>query len=278
MDDQELIKIIENTNAMLNREGFDADFFSKIGARVIDIPGVKGYIIPIDSENLNHVGLAMLTEDNVDSTVQKVIDFFKKERKSFSWIIGPGSEPSDLSDHLLKHGFYPLEDFTEYGMAISTDTKIENVTDKFSIEEIPIGELEQNVDLISESFGMGMNRDAAMSIVMLMNAINSTERYRGQISAYVAVEKDSGKKVGFSGMTMDREAGYAILDGSGVLPSYRRNGVYRAMVSKRLQVAREKGIEYLIIHAMKNTSAPICEKLGFRKICKLDFYGYRVQQ
>lgn len=277
MNNQDLINIIENTNAMLNRDGLDDNFYMKIGIQLLNIPGVRGYFIPIDSENVNHVGLAQLNEKNVDSTVQKVIEFFKSEKKSFSWIIGPGSEPKDLPSILEKHGFYHMEEMTEYGMVLSTESEMNDITGKFSIEEVRIEDLGNYLDLMVESFGFGMNRESAMSIVMLINAINSTDKYNGQVKAYLAKENDTGKQVGFCYMTMDRDKKYAILDGSGVIPSYRRRGIYRAMISRRSHEARENGIKYLIIHAMKNTSAGICEKVGFKKICQMDFYGYKIE-
>lgn len=277
MNNQELTEIIESTNAMLDREGLDADFYEKIGLKAIDIPGVKGYVAPVNSEGINHVGLARLNESNADSTVKRVIEFFTNEKKSFSWIIGPGSEPKNLSSILEKHGFRHMEEMTEYGMAMDTKGEMSDITDKFSIEEVPIEDFSQYVDLISESFGTGINREIARSIVMLLNAVNSTERYHGQVKAYLAVENETRKRVGFCNMTMDRERKYAILDGSGVMPSYRRNGIYKAMISRRLHDARENGIEHLIIHALKNTSAGVCERVGFKKICQMDFYGYKIQ-
>lgn len=49
------------------------------------------------------------------------------------------------------------------------------------------------------------------------------------------------------------------------------------MISKRKQDAIKNGLEELIIHAVKNTSAPISEKIGFRKVCEINFYSYIVE-
>jgi hypothetical protein len=50
------------------------------------------------------------------------------------------------------------------------------------------------------------------------------------------------------------------------------------MVSKRLEDARMNGIEFLIIHALARTSAPICERIGFKCICQFDLYGYKIEE
>lgn len=277
MDTKKLTEIIENTNAMLNRDGLDEEFYAKIGLRPIHIEGVRGYSFPISSEQANHVGLAHLNENNAESTVQKIIQFYRNEKKSFSWIIGPGSEPKNLVSILLRNGFYHMEDLTELGLAMETRNAMNHVSPGYSVIEIPLERMAEYVDLISESFGSGMNRESAMSIVMMSNAINTTDKYRNQVKAYIAAENDTGKEVGFCTVTMDRDGKYAILDGSAVLPSYRGKGIYKSMISKRMQDAIKNGIEYFIIHALKGTSGPICEKVGFKRICQLDFYGYKIE-
>lgn len=71
--------------------------------------------------------------------------------------------------------------------------------------------------------------------------------------------------------------GWNDFDGAAVLPAYRGRDIYRMMISKRKQDARKNGLEELIIHAVKNTSAPISEKIGFRKVCEINFYSYIVE-
>lgn len=110
----------------------------------------------------------------------------------------------------------------------------------------------------------------------MLGMLNDTERYHGQVKAYFVTEICTGKKVGFSTMTTDRVDGYAILDGAAVHPAYRGKGIYKMMASKRLDDAKKDGLEYTIIHALKNTSAPICKRIGFREICQIDFYGYKI--
>jgi len=80
MDTKKLTEIIENTNAMLNRDGLDEEFYAKIGLTPIHIEGVKGYSFPVSSEQANHVGLAHLNENNAESTVQKIIQFYNNEK------------------------------------------------------------------------------------------------------------------------------------------------------------------------------------------------------
>ena len=276
MNREQLIKNIERTNAMLERNGPGRDFLSQPGIETIHIPGVKGYMTQFNSEAANHVGLAEMSEADADATIERVVDFFKNQKKSFSWIVGPSSKPQDLRERLKRHRFVLNENVSEYGLAMGTDNSINVKNDSFEIEEVTLEDLEREIDMMAEAFGMGMDTSMAQYMVNLGKMINSTEYYRGQIRAFMAVEKSTGKKVGFSIMEMDRKGGYAILDGAAVIQEFRGKGIYKKMIEKRREVAKGEGIEYLITHAVKKTSAPVCERVGFRRICDLDIYDFKI--
>ncbi len=276
MNREQLIKNIERTNAMLDRNGPGRDFLSQPGIETIHIPGVKGYMTQFNSEAANHVGLAEMSEADADATIERVVDFFKNQKKSFSWIVGPSSKPRDLRERLERHRFVLNENVSEYGLAMGTDNSINVKNDSFEIEEVTLEDLEREIDMMAEAFGMGMDTSMAQYMVNLGKMINSTEYYRGQIGAFLAFEKSTGKKVGFSIMEMDRKGGYAILDGAAVIQEFRGKGIYKKMIEKRREVAKGEGIEYLITHAVKKTSAPVCERVGFRRICDLDIYDFKI--
>lgn len=97
-----------------------------------------------------------------------------------------------------------------------------------------------------------MSHESGINNVILSNTANSTDKYRDQVKAYIAVENNTRKNVGLCPITMDRYGKFAILDGAYVLPSYTGNGIYKSMIYKRLQAARENGIKYFILHALKS--------------------------
>ncbi len=276
MNEEDLIKNIERTNAMLDRNGLGSDFLSQLGIETIHIPGVKGYMTQFNSEAANHVGLADIGDEDADAIIERVVDFFKNQKKSFSWIVGPSSKPEDLRERLKRHGFALNENVSEYGLAMGTDNSISVKNDSFEIEEVTLEDLEREIYMMAEAFGMGMDTSMAQYMVNLGKMINSTDYYRGQIRAFLAKEKSTGKKVGFSIMEMDRKGGYAILDGAAVIQEFRGKGIYKKMIEKRREVAKGEGIEYLITHAVKKTSAPVCERVGFRRICDLDIYDFKI--
>ena len=70
-----------------------------------------------------------------------------------------------------------------------------------------------------------------------------------------------------SGGRVDFEDGveFAGLFGGITSPEYRRRGLYRAVVAKRAELARERGYRWLYSDALP-TSRPILERVGFVKL------------
>lgn len=276
MDEYTLLSIIDKIMALLDMKGLNNEFFQNLGLKRINMDGIKGYVSPINSEQVNHVGLANIDEKEADYKIKKIIDFYKNENKSFSWIIGPTTRPEDLGERLIKNGFNYDESSSSFGMVMRTNDVNLKINPDFEVENVSLDFLNEHVDLMVNSFGMGMDNNSAMALLMMGKALNSTERYRNQIKAYVAREKTTGELVGFSIMELDTEDHFGILDGAAVIPKYRGKGIYKNMVWTRAKDAEKFDIEYLIIHALKKTSAPICKKAGFKQICELNTYSYKL--
>ena len=65
-----------------------------------------------------------------------------------------------------------------------------------------------------------------------------------------------------------------LLGGAATLSEVRGHGLYSALVKQRLDDARADGREAAVIQADRDTSAPICAKLGFRELCSLEVFGW----
>jgi GNAT superfamily N-acetyltransferase len=64
---------------------------------------------------------------------------------------------------------------------------------------------------------------------------------------------------------------YAFLMGAAVNPEMRGRGVYRTLLAHRLKVIETRGLP-AVIHCLEHTSAPICLKLGFEKVCEIQSF------
>lgn len=78
--------------------------------------------------------------------------------------------------------------------------------------------------------------------------------------AVVALE--DGTPVSGGRVDFEDDVEFAGLFGGVTLPEYRRRGLYRAVVARRAELARERGYRWLYSDSLP-TSRPILERLGF---------------
>ncbi len=64
----------------------------------------------------------------------------------------------------------------------------------------------------------------------------------------------------------------AVMQGAATLTEHRGQGIYTAMMAKRLADARAMGKDTAVLQGDRKTSAPICVKLGFKDVCSIDYY------
>lgn len=232
----------------------------------LNISGVRGRISDTNSPMINVVGLADIPVEKCQKTISAVIERYKRENKLFGWVVGPTTKPANLGKYLEKEGFRRIDELSMSGMLLNDISVSKDVNGNFPIEEVDIEEFGKNVSLVMESFGMGITEDVARLVMSLYVASGDNSR------VYFAYDPDSMKPVAFGASVMDSKNHLVILLGAGTLPEYRGRGIYSSLVYRRLNDARIAGARSAIIQAVKLTSAPICEKIGFRPVCDIDFY------
>jgi GNAT superfamily N-acetyltransferase len=77
-----------------------------------------------------------------------------------------------------------------------------------------------------------------------------------------------GKAVASGRLEMPAGRSFASLWGGGTLPEYRGRGIYRALVARRAEVARQAGYRFLTVDA-RESSRPILERLGFEPLTSI---------
>ena len=92
---------------------------------------------------------------------------------------------------------------------------------------------------------------------------------------YLAYVEGVDYPVATAGMLYLPDQPIALLLSSATLPDFRGYGIYTSLMARRLADAQQDGIEAAIIQAVRETSAPICRKLGFVEIMPMELYvGY----
>lgn len=252
--DQDLIDAIESSLFLYPAvPGLVAD----LGMR-----GVRGRVTDLSHPLANLCGLADLSERDADATIAAVKSRFVKDRKAFGWVTGPGTRPRDLDRRLRSAGLQPLAHLA--GMSAPTDLTVP-ANDSVRIREVTAAEQLRETDMMGRAYGMPAEISALF--VRLVTAAGVRSR------AYFA-SVDGGTPVAWSYLVYLPSSPIVLLGGAATLPDARGKGIYSALVKRRLDDARRDGREAAVIQADRDTSAPICARLGFRELCSLEVYGW----
>ena len=200
---------------------------------------------------------ASLSADEANSTIRETMEWFKvRNARFFFWWTGKDTQPTDLGERLVAHGFSVFE---ENAPAMAAD--INNLD----------WENPRPPDLQLKPI---VNDDQLLQWKQVFLDAFSIPEFAGQ--AWV----DATRAVGIGqtpwqlllGTLNDQPvccgllycgAGVAGLIGLGTLPEYRRKGIGSAMQLERLRIARELGYQYAVLFASEMGHSPYL-KLGFQ--------------
>lgn len=226
---------------------------------------MKGYFCKnLNTEEFNKVGLANIPDEEVDQTIREIISFYKSIKKSrIRWSITSKTNPKDLGDHLLRHGF--KKEYPVWGMvrSIKDDLNIKE-NNNFEIREIDTDVLDVKGILRMVEKAYGLRRGAGRVVKKMMMSMEDLTRH-----IYIAYDNKKNKPVAFASLVYVPDTKIALFASAATLPKYRNQGIYSQMLKTRYEQAKSDGIQNLIIQAHETTSAPIASKYGFTKISEI---------
>ncbi len=227
----------------------------------LDVPGVHGRVTALSHPLANLVGMAHLTERNADAVIAAVRERYGAG-KAFGWIMGPGTTPDDLPARLQRTGLAHASSIAR--MSLTDLASPIRGNPSVRVEEVAPADAIREADMMGRAYELPT--DVAAFFVRLLGQKGAI-RSRGYF-AYL----DGNAPVAWSFLVYIPGTRIVLLGGAATLPEARRNGIYTALVKRRLDDARADGAEAAIIQADRDTSAPICAKLGFRELCGLELY------
>lgn len=191
--------------------------------------------------------------------VQAEIEYFTRLNRDFEWKVYSHDEPLDLLTHLRDRGFrigeeesLMVRDLVELPPSLLAPLP-EGVTVR------PVRDEQRIADFLSLESAIWACEPGKTRELLLSTLSDPTQRNLGFV-AY-----SDGKPIGFGRVTASPHSQFSGLWGS-VLPNYRGRGVYRALLSARIQHIRKfDSIRYLRVDALP-TSRPILEKYGFKVV------------
>jgi GNAT superfamily N-acetyltransferase len=229
----------------------------------LGVPGLQGRVTKLSHPLANLVGSARLTERDADATIAKVKGRFVAEKKAFGWVTAPGDTPRDLERRLAAADLHPIAHLA--GMAATVDLAVAANT-AVRVREVTTDEAGRQTEMMGRAYGMPT--EIADMFNRLLAAAPSIKS-RGYF-AYL----DGDAPIAWSYLVYLPDSKIVLLGGAATLPEARGKGVYSALVKRRLADARADGREAAVIQADRDTSAPICAKLGFRELCSMEVFAW----
>lgn len=229
--------------------------------RVIERPGWFQLITPsFTNGGFNEVAFSKLSSDEADAVIARTVAEYAALGIKFRWIVGPGSAPTDLGERLLRGGMVLGHD--AFGMARSTAALDVTIDPAITLEAVTTATVDEFTAVQAAGWGIPFEQFARANAAVLASP-----------NQHLVLARVDGKPAGTASYIAFPRSAYLL--GGVVLPSFRRRGVYHAMVAHRLEAARARGIGLATSRAQADTSAPLLEQLGFTKICAFTSYTNR---
>lgn len=226
---------------------------------VIDRPDWVQVTTPrAPTAHLNGVLRCEVTDESIEQKVIDTIAHYKKLNLPFRWKIAPTTRPSHLNTLLEKHGMTHKE--TLFGLVAGPGQLSIPTNNKVVIEELHLNNLEDWLQVQASAWQVpppGIEYIRRQQTEVLKSG-------KSQYCNYVAYLD----KTPVASAALRFFDDYALLLGAAVNPTHRGQGVYRSLLAHRLDIIGKRSLP-IVNHCLSHTSAPICLKLGFEKVCEI---------
>jgi ribosomal protein S18 acetylase RimI-like enzyme len=232
-------------------------------AELHDSPSLAWLLTGVPFPLMNTVMRTQGTRDNVDEIIEEAVAHFKlRNVTSFTWWDEPGTQPTELRDRLLAHGFTYNEG--PPGMAVDLLTLNEDITAPTDLRIKHVrdaGTLKQWVSTLFRGFELPTGGEGAFFDLYIGLGFDLPLRnYVGFLN---------GEPVSTAELFLG--AGVAGIYGVVTVPRARRQGIGAALTLAPLREARAMGYRIGILHSSEMGLA-LYRHLGFQEHSKMSHY------
>ncbi len=229
----------------------------------LGIPGLRGRITKVSHALANLCGDARFSERESEAMIEKVRQRYGD--LAFGWVTGPSTRPADLPRRLEDAGLNHADSLA--GMTLTDLATPIAANPSVRIEETSMRDALVETEMMARAYGL------PLEVMRVFNEYLAAAATRIKSRGYFGYVDGSDKPVAWSFLAYIPDSPTVLLGGAATLEEYRGQGLYTALVARRLADARADGRTAAVIQADRRTSAPICANLGFREICGLEFFA-----
>lgn len=206
-----------------------------------------------------------LDESNAEAAIAEQMRYFGELGREFEWKLYGHDKPEDLGKRLRAAGFIAQPEETLM-IAELGDLALDAQPPE-GVRLLPVTD-RAGVDLVADVHEQAFGTDSTRMRHQLLAQLTGDE---DNVVAVVALAGD----VPVSAARMELVPGtrFAGLWGGGTIDSWRRRGIYRALVAHRARVAAERGYRYVQVDATSQ-SRPVLARLGFEPLTTTTPYVY----
>jgi GNAT superfamily N-acetyltransferase len=228
-----------------------------------DSPALTWLLTGFPDSFVNGVLRTHLEPDKVDATIEDTLAHFRSRGvTTFSWWTEPGTQPTDLGEHLLAHGLA----HTNGGPGMAVDLLALN-------EDLPIP---SNLSIQHVDDTETLAKWAYASIIGFEHPGTEANAWFDLLADlgfdlplrnYIGIL--NGEPVGTSELFL--AAGVAGIYVVTTVPDARRQGIGAALTLAALREARAMGYRIGILHSSPR-GLGVYRRLGFQEYCKMSHY------
>ncbi len=234
----------------------------------LNLSGLQGWqaIHPYPSLSL----VRWLTDDYnlAEDALSKVVEQFRRRGGGFEWITGPQCEAAGLTNLLKQYDFKYQQKIVVMALTLC-NFKVTTEQDK----QFHIWEVHNHVDPVPAQLlarGFSVQDDVAEAFHQLYTRPAQTHHTR----VFLAAQTTSSEPVAVGYLSLFEQENTALLRVSCSLPEFRRTGLYRALVLRRIHEAMDDGRETLFVHAYSKASETCLLDLGFKQVAPLSLHRW----
>jgi GNAT superfamily N-acetyltransferase len=208
----------------------------------------------------NGIVYSRFSRSETETIVNAEIQYFTQLNRDFEWKVYSHDEPPDLLSQLRNRAFRIGEEESLMFRDLRQLPPTLMAPPPEGVTVIPVRNEQSIADFLSLESAI-WSREPSMTREHLLATLSDPLPRSLGFVAY-----SDRKPIGFGRVTASPHSQFSGLWGGSVLPDFRGRGVYRALLSARIQhVLQYDSIRYLRVDALP-TSRPILEKYGFKVV------------